>query len=372
MKVSILQENLQAGLKHVRRVVPNKPQLPILSSLLFSAEAGTGITLAATDLYTGIQTTIPGSVDAGGAVAIPASIFVETVATLSPGPITLEEEDGKLTISSSNTTATIQCFPADDYPPFPDKEGSSVTISTDQLAEIITLVTVAVASDETRPVLTSVLFRFSTDSTLVVATDGFRLAVMNLEGVETSDSEMTELLIPAAALREAQRLSATVKSKQVTFRVSQKLKQVFCSFDTTDMVIRLMEGDFPPFEKVLPQQFVTEAVVDGPTFQQHLKGAQVFAKESSNVVTLSFAENELKLSATSPSAGEHISTMPAQISGNAPLTIAFNAQYIQDFLRSASPESLAICMNEPLQPAVFRPENLSSYSYVVMPFRQNT
>ncbi len=365
MKLSVKQANLKQALNDVKRVIPSNPQLPILQAVLLQAEQGK-ITLFATDLFTGIKTQVLGSVESEGTVAIPAKTLSDIVSTLGSGTIILETKESQLIIRDDRSTSTLQTFSIDEYPQFPTKQGESLTLSKSDFDQIVNTVSIATAKDDSRPILTAVLFKFE-DHMEVVATDGFRLATLQF----SESSSLPDLLLPAKSLTEITRLYAKVDSESITLTVSTELKQVFCSFGDTEMIIRLMEGEFPPYKKIIPADFKTQLILDGVQLSQALKAALVFARETSNIVRLYFEENQLRVVASSPSLGNHESTVLLDSVVAEPTMIAFNAQYILDFLNAFKTEKVWFGMNESLQPALFRPEDLSQYRYIAMPFKVN-
>lgn len=364
MRITVRQENLHKALQDVRRVVPSKPQLPILQAVLLEAKDDS-ISISGTDLFTGIRTSLSGVVETPGQVAIPAQAFSESIATLSPGNLTISVENGVSTISGDGVLMKLQSFNGDEYPSFPEKSGTSIEVAEEDFKKIVEYVAFATAKEDSRPVLTAVLFKFG-EQLEVVSTDGFRLAVLQLK--HHSDEETT-LLLPAKGLAEVSRLQAKQSGKSVTLTISTELKQVFCSFGEVEMVVRLMDGDFPPYQKIMPATFATETVIDTESFVQALKGAMVFAKDSSYISTFVFSGTDVVVKSVSPSLGQFETKVPLLKPIESSIEIAFNSHYLMEFVSALKPEKIWIGMNEPLQPAVFRPENMDMYTYVVMPFR---
>lgn len=363
MKFSVKQENLVKSLIDVKRVVPSKPQLPILQAILIKANSGT-LELSATDLYTGIKANVIAVVDQPGTIAVPAQALTEIISTLNPGNLDFELIDNSLHIKSKGVAVKIQTFDPTDYPPFPEKEGDSIILSKSDLNRIVELVVFATAKDDTRPILTSVLFNFGQE-TQIVGTDGFRLATLNL----VINYQSTSILIPAKAILEISRLQDKNDSDQVEFSVSTKLKQVFCTLGNTQMVIRLMDGDFPPYEKIIPADFETQLSIDRIEMIQAIKGALIFARETSNIVKFELNEDKMIVTATSPTLGTHQSEIVVQVFKGENKKISFNATYLMEFLNSVKQDSIWIGMNDTLQPAAFRPIEEEKYQYIVMPFR---
>lgn len=370
MKVSLLQENLDQALKTVSKAVPSKPQLPILGSVLLSVANGE-VFIAATDLYLGARVRVPASVIEEGTIAIPAKVFIDTIHALSPGKISLEASESTLTITSEKTSSTLQLQVADEFPSFPEKEGAEIEFKRSQLEEIDTLLGFAAATDQARLVLTTLLFRKSGDDLDVVSTDGFRLGVLKL-ATQTLPAELSEVLIPAKALNEIVRVAETQDQENISFMVSEELKQLFFTLKDTELYVRLVEGQFPPYEKILPTEFATSLTIDADSLLQHLKQAQIFARDSSNIVRLELSPEKIMIKARSTAHGEFAAEVAiSDVSGPTTETIAFNARYLQDFLTKVKPKTVWFGMNDALKPAVFKTSADDHYQYIVMPFRVN-
>lgn len=367
MKIDLLQENLRESLSHLQKVVPTKPSLPILSAILIQAQNGI-ITLSATDLYLGMTTTVAGVIHEEGVVAVPGKLFREAIASLTPGKLTLQATEEAITISSNRTKTTLQCLASSEFPDFPTLEGKQRNIQTEEIVEIDKLVGFATSLDPTRPVLTSLLFSFEPDILQVVGTDGFRLGTLSLSQQQEGE-ELGRLLIPAKAVSEVARLASTTSEKIVGFQVSQELKQVLFSIGNTQVFVRLIEGDYPPFEKIIPASFVEEVIFDAGELETLLKQALVFARESSNIVKISLNGDEATITALSPSQGQQEGSMKVERLKGTASEIAFNIRYLLEFLSSSKAERVYFGMNESLTPALLRPEGKEKYRYVAMPFR---
>ena len=365
MKFSIKQENLVQSLIDVKRIVPTKPQLPILQAIMIEAKKGK-IILSATDLYTGIKSTVMGVVDQEGTAAVPAQALTEVITSMSPGNIDFEVDQGVLHIKGKGVFIKIQTFSGEDYPTFPEKQGETVSIKKEDFEQIVEFITFATAKDDSRPILTSVLFNFN-ENLEIVATDGFRLTTLNLENKFPGQ----QLLVPVKAVHEIARLQAKIKAEVIDFTISDQMKQVFCNFANTEIVIRLMEGEFPPYQRIIPADFSTHLTFDREDLIQALKGAMVFAREASNIVKFQIGEDKMTITATSPTLGTHTSDVLINKKTGQQLQIAFNALYLMEFLSSVKQSEIWLGLNDSLQPAMFRPDQMLNYRYIVMPFRVN-
>ncbi len=365
MQITLKQSNLKKALSKIKRVVPSNPQLPILNAVLIKAEQGS-IIISATDLFTGIETKVLGSVTEEGQVAIPARALSDIIATAPSGNITLETKEDSINIITDKSNSSLQVYASDEYPQFPEKQGDVISLSTQVFEDIVTYVVPATAKDDSRPILTAALFNLG-EKLEVVATDGFRLATLDINHSSTPQ----KLLIPAKSLSEIMKLYDETESDTVELTVSTQLKQIFCTFGDTQMVIRLMEGEYPPYEKIIPQNFETQVTFDSEEFLRSIKSALIFARESSNIVRFVLSGSEMTILASSPTLGNHQSKILIEPAIADEKKIAFNAQYLVDFLSSIKTNKVWFGMNESLQPALLRPEGMEAYRYIVMPFRVN-
>lgn len=368
MKVILLQENFQQALQHVSKAVPSRPQLAILSSVLITATPN-GIVLAATDLYMGIRVEVLGQTLEEGSVVVPAKTLLDSIQSLSAGQVELELHGTTLQLTTKSGVLKVQGQASEDYPEFPTPSGQEVRLGLEQLDMIDSLVRFAVSVDPSRPVLTALLMLFTESQLKVVGTDGFRLAVLDAPLAEPI--EVDKLLLPARALSEVCRIAHHEKVSEITFFISQELKQLSFKINTTEMFVRLVEGEYPPFEKIIPAGFELQATWDGEEFIAQVKRALIFARESSNIIRLSIAENTLTISAKSASYGEYEGTMTIDNPSGASNAIAFNGRYILEFINNTKPDQIWFGMNDSLKPAMFRLAGREDFSYIVMPFRVN-
>lgn len=367
MQIEVLQENLVTALQVVHKVVPTKPQLASLSGILFTIDA-TSITLSATDLFIGIKTTVQGTVVKTGSAVIPAKTLLEILSSLPAGKVTLSVQEGLLTIKSSISKATLQCFSSEEFPAFPELAGQSRPLPFASLVSAVQTVGFATSQDPSRPVLTSLLFKPAEAGFQAIATDGFRLAVRTLS--ETTGFEQS-VLLPAKALQEVVRIGTQFKVSEVLLNVDTALKQVKVTVQDTEIFIRLIEGEYPPYEKIIPAAFTTEAVIDAETLTAHIKRALIFSRDASSIVSLAFADNRLTVLGSSTTTGQYTGEIELESLTGPGGTIAFNARYVLDFLAAAKPEKVWFGMTESLKPAMFRIDGDHEYLYVVMPFRVN-
>ena len=247
MKFSLLQENLNTALSSVSRFVSQKSQLPILSHILFSSDNGR-LRLSATNLELGINYWIGAKIDKEGVFTIPAKEITEFVSYLPTGRLDVElNNQSLLEVSTTKAQSTFTTSAATDFPLLPQVDEKSVLeIDLKILSDAISQVAFAAATDDTRPVLTTVLCRFTPNSLGLVATDGFRLSLKDIKLVNPislpQDKENLTLLIPARSLQEVVKFAKT--SKKLKIGLSQDAHQLSFLLGSSKVIFLIIVGLF--------------------------------------------------------------------------------------------------------------------------------
>lgn len=371
MKLSLLQENLNIALSSVSRFVALKAQLPILSNILFSTDSGR-LKLSATNLELGINYWLGAKISAEGSFTIPAKEITEFVSYLPTGKLDLElNPQSLLEVSSAKAQSSFTTIPAADFPVLPSlNDQTSLEIDLDVFSDTISQVAFAAATDDSRPVLTAVLCRFAPDSLSLVATDGFRLSLKEIKLVNPlvlpKGQENLIFLIPSRSLLEVAKLAKS--TKKLKFGLSSDAHQLIFVLEDLELVSRLIEGDYPDYQRIIPETFATKIHLDKNEFSQAIKIASVFARESANVVKLSVKNSSVDVSANATQIGQNKATIDARVEGE-PLEIAFNYKFISDFLAACKGNEVVIELNEPLTPGLFHDEADPHFTHIIMPVR---
>lgn len=369
MKLVVLQENLLAALSAVNKAVPSNPSLPILGSFLVSISPKE-MTIAATDLYLGITSEVPVQAEEELKITIQAKTFYDIIHSLQPGKLELSFEENNVSIKSQSSTTKITVSPADEYPDFPQVTGQALSFSRTQLEEIVESVCFSASTDQARLVLTSVSIKPKAENQLeIVATDGFRLSVLQ---VTTPHSLTAPLFVAAKALQEITRIAKQLSQDEVTITFSEADKQAVVNIASTQVFIRLIDGEYPPYEKILPSSVTTTAILEAAELVTQVKRALVVAREVSNIITLQFEDDKLLVQAQASLSGSHQGEMPLESLSGPAITIAFNATYLLEFIAHVKPTRVVLEMTEPLKPAVFKNPDQPQLLYLVMPFRTNS
>ncbi len=367
MIITVLQENLLPKLQDASKFVASKPQLPILSGVYLSCE-DKNLIIRSTDLKVGFQTTIGGKIEKEGTCVVPIRYFVELIASLHAGPLTLSMQKDSLVISQGKVQSTLSTFPILDFPPFPILEEKDGQLTSKIFANAVDHVFYAASLDETRPVIASILLHFEDDHCTFAATDGYRLAVEEIESKIVEKNQ--KVLVQAKMLAEISRIVGKYPEKEVFIRISEELATVQFSIDDTVMMVRTTEGTFPNFQAIIPPQFSISTLIDRDSLVHALKTALVVAKESSSIITMEITKKTVRVSGMSQSVGENSTELESSYAGDETRTLSCNAKFLMDCLTRIESSSVELSMNEELKPIRLRPEGSEKFTYIVMPFKK--
>jgi DNA polymerase-3 subunit beta len=374
MKLQILQENLEKAISTTSRFASTRAQLPILGNILLSTKKSK-IYVSSTNLEISASVQVGAKIEEEGEISIPARVISELVANLPKETVSLSAEKEQLKVSVSGFSSTVLGMNSSDFPKIPntvDKE-KSISFSQNELVKALAQVIFATSTDETRPILTGVLFLFGRNSMLLVATDGFRLSRKTLSlkmGKGTGDN----VVIPKGVLSEISR--TTSEDGEILFGVQDKEKQVIFGIGDTVLTSRLLEGEYPDFEKILPKSSALKILVDKEEFIRAVKLASIFARESANIVKIKVLKDNISVSAESSAAGSQETQVDAKVENperggraEGDFEIAFNYRFVEDFLHSVAGEEVKMEFSGNSSAGVFTDTSDSSYLHLIMPVK---
>lgn len=364
MKVSVLKENLAKALSTCGRVVSTRGSLEILSNVMLTTESGR-LKISATNLEVGINYWLGAKVEKDGAITVPARLLTDIVNSLSSEKVELEVEELNLHLKSTNDKLTVKGISVDEFPLIPSIDNASFKISSKVFRDALNLVNFAAALDEARPVLSGVYMNVDGDKLTLAATDSYRLA----EKVIKLDKKVTdkyEIIIPARALIE---LARTLADFDEDIKVCISDNQISFAATEVEFTSRLIEGNFPNYKQIIPENNDTKAIVKSSELASVLKVASLFAKESANSVNIFVrSKGKIEVNATSSQIGDSSSTVDAEVTGKDG-EISFNSRYILDVLSNLKDEKVEFEISGKLNPGVIRPEGSKDYTYIIMPLR---
>jgi len=371
MKIQVLQENLIKALNIAGRSISSKAQLPVLANFLLATEKNR-LKVAATNLEMGVIIWLGAKIEKDGSITLPSRIFQELVSSLPAEKIDLEVKENTANLNCGSFKASFNGISANEFPLLPESEKKIFSFPSEIFSQVINQVAFASATDEGRPILTGVLLKIDGKTLSYVATDGYRLSVKKIETKEiTKEENLKSLVIPAKTLMEVSRIIAD-QSKQESVLVEMGLtkdgNQVIFLFPEIELSTRLLEGEFPDYEKIIPKDFSTKVTLDKGELIRAVKIASIFARDSANIVKFKFQEGKLTISANSPQVGENQSEVEAKIEGEGG-EIAFNFRFLLDFLNSVVSEEIIFEMSGSLNPGVFRIKDDPDFLHIIMPVR---
>jgi len=369
VKLSVMQENLARGLSVVSRAVSTRSTLPVLANVLLRTEDA-GLKLTATNLEIGITYWVAGKIESDGAITVPARLLTDLVNSLpSAERVDLELGSGELLHLQCGPFAThVKGIDADEFPAIQTAgERPTTRITQKVLRQALEETIFAAATDEARPILTGILARFEGDRVTLAAADNYRIAVKTIPTLDPVPE--TSVVVPARALAELVRVLAE-SDEAVDVVLAQARNQILFHVEGVDLVSRLIDGQFPNYQQVLPSSHATRAVLEREELLRAVRPAALIASSSANIVKLAIGSNGSSGVTVTANAdvGDYTGNVDAAVEGDG-TTIAFNARYLADVLTNVDAEQFALELNGPLSPGVFKPVGDSEYVHVVMPVR---
>lgn len=288
--------------------------------------------------------------------------IIEFLSLLPLNNVDLEIKEKSIILTQGKTKGDFPVFPSSDYPLPEEKKIKKQKIETSFLKEILPLLFFSVSNDESRPVLTGVNFVSNDGSTQLVTTDGFRLSLYNLK----ENLPISSMIIPSFFLSEVSKL--TKDKKEVFFSFEDDEKKLTFYLDNDELTTRLIDGEYPPYEKVIPTDKKTTIIVDRDEFLRNIKLVSVFARDFSNIVVLETEEQSIKLSPKTADKEENFTYQEAEINGEKQ-KIAFNYKFLTDFLTNCFSKKIIIELLRADSPAVFKIEKNENFLHIIMPIR---
>lgn len=374
MKVICIQENLNKALIHTSRIISIKSSLPILDNVLFSTDQGR-LKISATDLELGINYWIGSKIEKNGAIAVPSRLITEFISNIKEEKINFTTQETDVTIAGEKYNAVIKGFSAEDFPSIPDISRKIIfSISSKEFLNAINQVAFSAAADSTRPILSGIYFKSEKGGLKMVATDSYRLSEKKIK-VIAGDKTLHSFIIPTRTINEVGKI---LKDASEKVEVCFDENQILFNFGSVHLISRLIDGQYPNYEQIIPSEFETEIVVDKQELFNVCKVASLFARESANSIKVNVKPGKskdgkegsgvLSIIGQGVQIGESVSRIPVKVKGGE-IEISFNAKYILDVLPNIPEKNVEIKFSGPINPALICGEGRQDYIYVMMPLR---
>jgi len=367
MRFTISREKLQEGLTAVTATIPAKTTLPVLANILVETTEK-GIRLSGTDLDIAVSTEVAADVEASGAITIPAKKLSEIARELPPSPVKIAAAgEQRVTLDCGRSHFKILGLPRDEFPSFPAvRFNESWRIRSGELQKLISHTSFAVSTEESRPILNGVLWELRPEMMRMVATNGHRLAKMEL-AVKTAVATSSDLIVPPKALEQVRRLFP----EDEELEIARGENHLGFRSPFTSVFTRLIEGPYPPYDQVIPRDNNRVAIADRAALMSALRRMSVIASDQTHRIRLSFNSALVRFSVQTPDLGEATDELPIRFTGD-PLDIGFNANYLLEILRYIPTEEVKLTFKAPERAATLEPEGWSDpaiYLCLVMPLR---
>ncbi|MDP2640981.1 MAG: DNA polymerase III subunit beta [Candidatus Yanofskybacteria bacterium] len=375
MKTTVLRNSLKEGLSTTERAVAKSSTLPILGNILLSAE-GAVLELAATDLEIGIRWRMLAKNTKPGRVVVPPRVLSQLLALLSDQSVDLQTTASQLVLQSSEHTTTIKTLDPEEFPVIPSpKEGDSFfEIDVPLLCQGLSQVVGVVGQSQARPEISGVFFCLQGKTLRLVATDSFRLAERTITVAGSVPKEWT-CILPQKTARE---LTSILGEKEGKVRLYASPTQVVFEYKNEDdpaqphvqIISRLIDGEYPQYQEVLPKDYKMRAVLDRAEFLNRIKAASLFAGKSNEVRVLVDEEQKgVEVSSRSQDLGENASFLAGEITGKDQAAASFNWRFLAEGLSSIREQNVQLGFNGDEGPAALMPSPAGEFLYIVMPIK---
>lgn len=383
MNLSILKENLKQGLFTVSHVAGKNINLPILNNVMVDVKKE-GVKLITTNLEIGITHHIRGKVEKEGSFTVDSKVFSDYISLLPNKKISLEKIETNLKIECENYKTKIKIEPVEDFPLIPqvekkNKRSAKISDFRKALAKVV----FATSGSESRIELSGTLFVFNKNKLVLAATDSYRLAEKiieikqeNKENKEGQEDQSKQVIVPAKTVQELLRILSGLgegekgeENGEIEFYINDS--QILFTVDGTELVSRLIEGQYPDYKQIIPTSNKTTAIINRAELVRAIKTSAIFSKTGINDINLDFPEGkgEVVISSASGSTGENIVNIEAEVKGEDNGAIV-NYQYLLDGLNNMDEESVKIEVIDNNTPVMIKPTREKDYLYIVMPIKQ--
>jgi DNA polymerase III subunit beta len=367
MRFTITREKLQEGLTAVAASIPAKTTLPVLANILLETTEK-GIRLSGTDLDIAVSTEVAADVETSGAITIPAKKLSEIARELPPSPVKMASSgEQRVTLDCGRSHFRLLGLPKDEFPSFPNiKFNESWRVRSGELQKLISHTSFAVSTEESRPILNGVLWELRPDQMRMVATNGHRLAKMQVP-IKSSGMPSADLIVPPKALEQIRRLFPADEELEI----ARGENHLGFRSPFTAVYTRLIEGPYPNYEQVIPKDNDKHAIADKGALISALKRMSVIASDQTHRIRMSFNAGMVKFSVQTPDLGDAQDELPVRYEGDQ-LDIGFNASYLLEILRFMPTDEIRLTFRAPERAATLEPEQWNDpaqYLCLVMPLR---
>ena len=372
MEFSCLQDNFSRGLANVSRAVAQRAPLPVTQNVLIETE-DSKVKITATNLEIAISTWISSEVKEAGSLTIPARMLTDFINSLPSGEqveVKKIKDKAGIEIKCKTYNGRISGTEAGEFPPIPESSDSpTISVPSAALKKSLGRVAIVSATDDSRPVLMGVKVEIDKVGITLAAADGFRLAVDRVE-ISSSEDLDSSAIVPGKTMLELERLIDDSNQSTIQISISEASNQILFNLENIQVVSQLIQGQFPDYEKLIPNSSSTQSFVNRKAFMESIKAASIFARDGSGIIKLIMDKSSKKISihSNAEEIGDLENDIDADINGDES-KVAFNSRFLQDVVGVLSSEVIKIDSSSPSSPGVFteKSDGNSNYRHVIMP-----
>lgn len=366
MKLTIESKNLLEGMNIVTRALASKPAQPILDGVYLVTENG-HVTLTCSDGSFSIRWHGECSTEENGNAILPGKLFAELVRKLPAGDVHLNTDGNSVAIRCQKSRSKLSVISGKEYPDVTEVDGFDVNVPQAKLKDMINHVSFAIATDESRLILTGGLVEITQDEMRMVALDGFRLSMQKTPGkyAMPDGQEKISAVIPGRVLNE---MSKVMNSTDEDCAMTLGASRMMCCAGNVEMFGSLLAGEYIDYRRILPDTFKTEVNADVTALSDAIERASLMAREGkNNLIKLSFTEDAVKISSNAEM-GNVEEEMEVSTHGDN-LDIAFNSNYLRDMLKNMDGEQVVFKFNAPTNPCIAVPKDNTNCVQLLLPVR---
>jgi len=366
MKIVCLQENLKKSLNITQNIIGKNLTLPILNNLLLKTDKGR-LKISSTNLEIGINTWVSGKIEKEGEITCPAKILSNFINNLPNKKIELENKGNLLNIKCDNYRASLNCLSADDFPIIPQTKQEVVFGADSSYFRLAMSQVIGLSSlSESRPEITGIFMKIDKKDIKIAATDSFRLGEKIVFDIDKNNEDSYSLIIPQKTAQELVRI-LNEESGQLSIAVENN--QIFFYLGETQIISRLIDGQYPDYQQIIPKNFNITAIADREEILNNIKIAGLFSAKSS-IIKILLQANKFEILAQDPDLGENRSQIEAEIKGG-PITVNLNYRFLIDGLNNIKTKKVFLGFNSDSSPVIIKPIGEDNYLYLIMPIKNN-
>ena len=366
MQLVVRKNDLLRELQLFQGIVEKKNTIPILANVLIEANANE-VTMLATDLEVALRSRCQASVGKSGSLTLPAKKLYEIVKALPETDVRIEEEKNGVKVAADRFDSRMQTLPREDFPTLPDATGKGrASLPRNALKEMVAKTQFAITGEDTRYFLNGAKFVLAPDNLMLVATDGHRLALVDVTH-KVGVTEEVGIILPKKTLLELGKLLVEGDG-DVLFESSEN--HLFFDVAGRMLISRMIDGQFPAYERVIPKDNDKHIEFERERLTNAVKRVALLSNERSRAVKLEIAKGKVEVTSSSSEFGEAREELPVDYAGG-PMAISFNAQYVLDFLNVVETDVVMLSLKDEVSQAVMKPVGAQGYdyTYVIMPMR---